>query len=58
MNWLYILGCFVIVIGLFVVTGVRPKGGRPAAGTHLMTAARIVLAVVAVLLAIAYFGSA
>jgi hypothetical protein len=57
MHWIYILGSFVLVIGFFVLTGMRPKGGRPASGTHLMTAARIVLVIFVVLLAIAYFSS-
>lgn len=53
---MYILAFFVVVIGLFVVTGIRPKGGRPASGTHLMTAARVILAILGVVLAIAYFS--
>jgi hypothetical protein len=57
MSWLAILGIVVIVIAILSVVGLKPKGGRPVAGTQLMFMARVVLFVVgAVLLYLAYRG--
>jgi cytochrome c biogenesis factor len=36
-----------VVIALVAVFGVRPRGGRPVGKTQLMTVARIVLVVIA-----------
>jgi hypothetical protein len=36
-----------VVIALVAVIGVRPRGGRPVGRTQLMTVARIVLVVIA-----------
>lgn len=53
MTWLQILGLVVAVIVIATVFFIKPKGGRPAANTNLMTAARITLVVVAVIIAAA-----
>lgn len=53
MHWIVLLGIAVVLIGLAAVTGIKPKGGRPVASTHLMTAARIVLVIIAVILVVA-----
>lgn len=45
MSWLYILGLVVAVIVLVALLRVEPPEGRPVSRTHLMTAARVVLAV-------------
>jgi hypothetical protein len=43
-----------LAIALFAVFGIRPRGGRQVSNTQMMTAARVVLVVVA--LAIIYLG--
>lgn len=55
MSWLTLLLLVVVVVAVAAITGLKPKGGRPVARTRLMSAARVVLVVIAVLLAIAYF---
>lgn len=54
MSWLGMLGIVVVLIAIVTVFGFRPKGGRPASGTRLMTVARVVLVLVG--LALVYFG--
>lgn len=44
-----------ILIALFAVFGIRPSGGRKVSNTQMMTAARVVLVVIA--LAILFFTS-
>jgi hypothetical protein len=56
MSWIVILGIVAVAIALVALTGIRVKGGRPAGGTHLMTAARICLGIILVILALAAFG--
>lgn len=53
MHWIVLLGIAVVLIAIAAVTGIKPKGGKPVARTHLMTAARIVLVVIAVILVVA-----
>lgn len=53
MTLLQILGLVLLVCVVAVVFFVRPKGARDAAGTRMMTAARTVLLVVAVIVALA-----
>ena len=36
-----------VVIALVAVIGIRPRGGKPVGNTQMMTAARVVLVVVA-----------
>lgn len=56
MSWIYLLGIVVIGIAVFAVTGVQPKEGRPAPNTRLMSAARVIVVIMVVLVAIAYFA--
>ncbi|MGZ5446149.1 MAG: hypothetical protein ACXW5U_24845 [Thermoanaerobaculia bacterium] len=49
MNWLVWVGLAVLVVAVAAVTGVKPKGSRPVAGTRLMGVARIVLLVIVVI---------
>ena len=46
MSWLVWLALAVVVAGIAAVTGLQPKGDRPVARTGLMTAARVVLAII------------
>ncbi|HLE84490.1 MAG TPA: hypothetical protein VJG13_09135 [Thermoanaerobaculia bacterium] len=55
MSWLTLLLLVAVIVAVAAITGVKPSGGRPVARTRLMSAARVVLLVIAVLLAIAYF---
>jgi FtsH-binding integral membrane protein len=50
MSWLAILGIAVLMVGVASVFGLTPKRGRPAAGTRLMLAARVVLILIGVIL--------
>jgi hypothetical protein len=51
MDWLTVLIAVAIVVAIVTVLGLRPKGGRPAERTHLMTAARIVMVIVVAVVA-------
>jgi hypothetical protein len=55
MTWTGILGIVVVLVALVSVFGIRPRGGRPASGTLLMTVARVVLVLVGIVLL--YWGS-
>lgn len=58
MHWMVLLGIAVILVAVAAVTGAKPSGGRPVARTHLMTAARVALVVLAlILIAAAAFGA-
>jgi hypothetical protein len=50
MSWLTILGIAVLLVGVASVLGLKPRGGRPAERTRLMTMARIVLLLIGLLL--------
>jgi hypothetical protein len=52
-TWLFWLILVALVVAIVAVTGAQPKEGRRVAGTQLMGVARIVLVVVALI--IAYF---
>jgi hypothetical protein len=52
MNWLTILWLVAIVIALAALVGIRPRGGRQVANTHLMTAARVTLGIILVVCAL------
>ncbi len=56
MSWIVILGIAVVAIGLVSLSGIRVKGGRPAGRTHLMTAARICLGILVLVLLLAFAG--
>ena len=51
MTWLTWLVVAVVVTAVAALTGVKPKGTRHVARTRLMGAARVVLVVVAIILA-------
>ena len=55
MNWLMLLGFAIIVAAVAAVTGIKPKETRPVAHTRMMGMARLVLAVLAIILAYAAF---
>ena len=50
MNWIFLVGIFMVIAAIAAVTGVKPKGTRPVAGTRMMGVARVVLVLVAVVL--------
>jgi hypothetical protein len=54
-SWLTLLLLVAVLVAVAAITGIKPRGGRPVARTRLMSAARVVLLVIAVLLAIAFF---
>jgi len=56
MSWLTLLWIAAIVIAVLAVIGIKPRGTRPVARTHLMTAARIALGVVALVLVLIALG--
>jgi hypothetical protein len=56
MSWIVILGICVVAIALVALSGVKVKGGRPAGRTHLMTAARICLGILVLIVALAFAG--
>jgi len=56
MSWLTLLWIAAIVIALVAITGLKPRGTRHVARTHLMGAARIALGVVAVVLVLIALG--
>lgn len=57
MTWLFWLGLAVAIGILAAVTGIKPKGTRPVAGTRMMGVGRVVLLVIAaVLMLLAYRG--
>ena len=51
MNWLVWLGLAVIIAGVAAVTGIKPKGTRPVAHTHMMGMARLALLALVIILA-------
>jgi len=55
MNWLMLLGFAIIVAAVAAVTGIKPKETRPVAHTRMMGMARLVLLVLAIILAYAAF---
>jgi hypothetical protein len=53
MTWLTWLMIAVVVTAVAALTGLKPKGTRHVAGTHLMGVARVVLIVIVVIIAYA-----
>jgi hypothetical protein len=53
MSWLTLLLLAAVLVAVAAVTGLKPRGGRPVARTRLMSAARVVLLVIALLLVLA-----
>jgi len=55
MNWLIWLGLAVLIGVVAAVTGMKPRGTRPVAGTRLMGVGRVILfLIVALFLYMAY----
>lgn len=54
-NPLFWLTLVVLVVMVAAITGLQPKGGRPAARTRLMTVGRVILILLAVAIAYAAF---
>lgn len=50
MNWLSILGIVVILMALVSIFGIGPRGGKPVAGTRLMSVARVFFVLVGLIL--------
>jgi len=57
MTWLVWLMVVVLVAAFAAVTGIKPKGSRPVAHTHLMSVARIVLVVAVLIVAYMVLGA-
>jgi hypothetical protein len=53
MHWIVLLGIAVVLVAVAAVAGIKPSGGRPVARTRLMTAARAVPVILAVILVVA-----
>jgi hypothetical protein len=45
-----------VAIALVALSGIKVKGGRPAGRTHLMTAARICLGILVLIVLLAFVG--
>jgi hypothetical protein len=54
MTWYTWLIAAALVAAVAAVTGIKPKGTRPVARTHLMSAARVAL--IFIILICAYFA--
>lgn len=57
MTWLSWLTVAVLIAAVAAVTGLRPRGTRPVARTQLMGVARMVLVVLALVVAYMVFTS-
>jgi hypothetical protein len=51
MSWLVVLGLVVVLAVVAVLSGLVPRGGRPVEKTKLVQASRVVLAILALLIA-------
>ena len=51
MTWLAWLGLAVLITAVAAVTGIKPKGTRHVAGTHLMGVARVALLIIVAIFA-------
>ncbi len=54
MTWLTALWIVAFIAAIAAITGIKPRGTRPVAKTGLMSAARVVLGLMA--LVIAYYA--
>ena len=54
MSWLLWLALAALIAAAAAVTGIKPRGTRPVAHTHLMGVAR--LALLAIILILVYFA--
>jgi hypothetical protein len=55
MTWLFWLMVAVIIAGFAALTGIKPKGTRPVARTQLMGVARVVLLIIAAIVAYVWY---
>jgi hypothetical protein len=55
-TWLGLLIAVAVAVALVAIVGARPKGGRPVERTGLMTGARVVLLLLGVLVAWAWWA--
>ena len=51
MNWIVWLGLAVLVAAVAAITGIKAKGTRPVASTHLMRVGRFILLILLALFA-------
>jgi hypothetical protein len=54
MSWLTVLWIVALAVAILALTGVEPSGTRPVGRTRLMSAARVVFGLMA--LVVAYFA--
>lgn len=57
MTWLAWLGIAVVITVIAAVTGIKPKGTRHVARTNMMGVARVVLFIIALILAYVAYRS-
>ena len=55
MTWFWWLGLAVIITAIAAVTGIKPKGTQHLARTRMMGVARLVLLILAIILAYVAF---
>ncbi len=55
MSWIVILWIAAAVAALIALTGIKPKGTRHVAHTHLINAARVCFVIILLILAFAAF---
>jgi hypothetical protein len=51
MNWIFWVSLAVVIAAIAAVTGIKPRGSRPVAGTRLMGVGRIVLILIILIFA-------
>ena len=57
MTWLTWLGIAVVLAAIAAITGIKPKGSRHVAHTKLMGVGRVVLVILAIVLALVAWRS-
>jgi|GEM_PF-859102 len=57
MHWIVLLMIAVVLVAIAALTGAKPDAGRPVSRTKLMTVARVVLVVIALILLVAAYGA-
>lgn len=55
MSWIVILWIAAAIAALIALTGIKPKGTRHVAHTHLINAARVCFVIILLILAFAAF---
>ena len=56
MTWIGLLIAVAVAVAVVAVAGARPKGGRPVEGTRLMSGARVVLVILVLVVAWAWWS--